>query len=273
MESLRPYVGKEHALDDVNHALAAAIRRWRPAVVGALHVTCADESEWECADSFQRICVTDLLPPLKFAERSAFRLSNLGGRYEWGALPVAEHHFATPETRDAFKVLLVKVNAHVAVQGNGPASRFGRMTRYDHESPACGALHALLSGAEDRPFLRELRAAFGEDELDRLAVLRDEGRVEPRFRALFAALVNARLQARRVEAEAARHSPLTPTRYVVAACVTLNRPQRDTEFFCGVSIIDRGLPEAGSSRHGLGDDPRRYRVRFEQGRLHIEQAD
>ena len=32
------------------------------------------------------------------------RTANLGARYEWGTIRIAEHHFATPETYDGFTI-------------------------------------------------------------------------------------------------------------------------------------------------------------------------
>lgn len=239
-----------------------------PAVVGALHVTCADESEWECIDSFQRCFVNEMLPDLKFGQKTAFHLSNLGGRYEWGAIPVAEHHFATAESHHAFKVMLIRVSAHVATEGNGRAARFGRMRRYDTQSTACGALHALLAGG-DKPFLHDLREAFESEGRDRLAMLLDESRVAPTCRGLFVAVVNARLQARRAELEIDRHEPASPTLYLIASCVTLNRPEQDTELLCGLGTIDHRSPAKTIEYLGLGDDPTRYVLHDDPERVRV----
>ena len=159
LDEFKQLVGCEYRLHDLNLVLRRYVRSLGAPVVGAMHITCADESEWECLSSFQRSFVNELLPELKFTQKAPFRLVNLGGRYEWGAIPVAEHHYATAEARCDFKVLLVKVNAHVAVEQAGPVFRFGKMRRYDSESVACGALHALMEGG-DRPFLHDLREAF-----------------------------------------------------------------------------------------------------------------
>ncbi|MFH1746622.1 MAG: hypothetical protein ABIG44_06205 [Planctomycetota bacterium] len=255
----------EARLADVARALRQHVRALDAPVVGALHLMCADESEWECGAALQRHFINDLLPDLKFGTKSPFRLLNLGGRYEPGALAVAEHHFTTPETRSAFKVLLVKVNAHVAVDGLGAQALFGHMQRYDSESTVCGALHALLKGGE-QPFLNDLRTTFNEGQ-DRLAALLDDNLVEARYRSLFVALVNARLQTRRVEQEIAKHEPASPTHYLVASCVTLNRPEEDTELLCGLYTAD--TRDASTEYRGLGDDPTKYKVLFEGSRLRV----
>ncbi|MCK4342562.1 MAG: hypothetical protein KAY37_12660 [Phycisphaerae bacterium] len=265
---LNKLLGREHDLDDVNRALRDYVRALDAPVVGAMHITCADESEYECIDSFQRRFVNDLLPDLKFARRAPFRLSNLGGRYEEGALAVAEHHYATPQTHDAFKVLLVKINAHVAIERTGAAARFGRMQRYDTESTACGALHALLDGKQ-LPALNELRETFESEGVDRLTQLLDPSLVHPQHRSLFVALVNARLQTRRAEQAIQDHTSHSPTLYLVASCVTLNRPEQDTELLCGLYTADQRGGEHTAAYIGLGDDPIRYEVHDDFGRLRV----
>jgi hypothetical protein len=268
MKELVRLLGREHGLDDLAQALARYVRSLRPAVVGAMQITCADELECECIRAFQRNIADELLPELEFGQKSAFRLANLSGRYEPGALPVAEHHFATPESVKSFKVLLVKINSHVAVEANGPDFRFGAFRRYGQPSVACGALHALLEGLE-QPFTAELERAFRADDRDRLAVLRDPKRVPAEWRALLAALVHVRLQTRRIATEISRHKPASPTVYVVAACTTLNRPTRDTELFCGLYLADQRTAGAAPQYWGLGDDPAAYKPGFESGALHV----
>lgn len=61
----------------------------------------ADEIENECAKVFHDEFAEPLLPRLKFARPAAFRLANLGARYEWGAVPMAEAHFAAPASQEA----------------------------------------------------------------------------------------------------------------------------------------------------------------------------
>ena len=268
MNELTELLGKEHRLDEINQALRNHVRGLKAPVVGALHVTCADESEWECVDSFQRYFVDEMLPSLKFAQRTPFRISNLGGRYEWGAIPVAEHHFATPHSHKSFKVLLIKINTHVAVTGTGLAAQYGTMKRYDTESAACGALHALLAGG-DKPFLNDLREAFQAEGSDRLATLLDEQYVDPAYRSLFVALVNARRQCRRAEIEIQNHTPASPTFYLIASCCTLNRAEEDTELLCGLYMADCRYLEPITEYHGLGDDPARYQVEEVLGHLRI----
>ena len=112
LESLYKLLGSEVQLDDTMRALSFAVRALRPPMVGALQVTCSDESEKECCDAFQRRFVQQFLPSLKFGGHFPFRTANLGGRYEWGSIRIAENHLAAQPKKNAFKVNLINVNIH-----------------------------------------------------------------------------------------------------------------------------------------------------------------
>jgi len=269
MERLIRLLGNEAGLDEVSLALRYHVEEERPAAVGALLVTCADESERESSEAFQMTFVEHLLPAIKFWNRAPFRCSNLGGRYEWGSLPIAEQHFALPATVDAFKVIVVKINAHVAVTVVGNRIHFGRMDRYQTQSTACGALHAMLDGLP-LPFIGALQEAFESEGVDRLAILRDPERVDPSQRALFAALINARIQARHALADLQAYRPMTPTKYIIAACVTLNRQEKDSELLCGYYVADCREPDEPAIYQGLGDDPLNYRVEYRFAQLRVD---
>ena len=144
IDGLAGLIGRERNLHDVNYALKVAARQLGPAVVGAMHITCSDEAEQESIDSFQASLARDLLPRLKFAARAPFRTSNLGGRYEWNSLRFAEHHFSTPASRSSFKVMLVKINAHVSV-----VSRHERVDQLEPDQ-AEKVLRGLLAQYEGR---------------------------------------------------------------------------------------------------------------------------
>ena len=121
----------------------------------------------------------DLLPTLKFARSSAFRVATLGGQYQWGGVRIAEEHFATEASEGRFKAMVVKINAHVALETDGHGLRFGSLPRYRRHSTYCGALHALLGGKRNLPALEELQETFASEGVDRVAVLNDAGRVPP----------------------------------------------------------------------------------------------
>ena len=263
MDPLVPMLGVEHELDDVARTLRHAVHDLRPATVGAYRLTCSDESEQETIDAFQRNFVKHLLPSLKFAVRSPFRTATLGGRYEWGTARLVENHFTTPESADGFKVLVLKINSHVSKDEN---LHYGRMQRYHVPSYYCGALKALLDGGHG-PALDDLREAFHSEGFDRLGVLREM--LPEQFRALAAAMVNARLQARKAVMEIQDFTPSTPTLYFVQACVTLNQEGKDSEVLVGFYEIDR-RGEPSDRFHGFGDDPSKYRFRHEGERLYAE---
>jgi len=273
MERLRQLVGHEKSLREVTQTLYFSADSLGSAAVGAMHVTCADESERECADAFQHGFVQYMLPPLKPGSASTFRLANLGGQYEWGAVRIAEPHFATSDAGDRFKLLVVKINAHVAFEDNpsqhsGPSEvsetrpfTLGTWKRYGRESPCCGALHALLEGHRE-PFAEELREAFSSEGHDRVAALLDESRVDPTYRPLYAAIVSARLQARKVVLDIQDYSPVTPTLFLVLACVTINRHGPDTEILSGIYTVDGRDGGRDATYFGLGDDPADYDIRI-----------
>jgi hypothetical protein len=267
MTSLYPLVGVESTLDRVAGTVRQFAKELGAPVVGAFQICCSDETERETAEAFDRHFVRELLPPLKGERRAAFLSVNLGARYEWGALRIAEDHFATEASRGALKLLVVKLNAHVAVRSTPEGPAYGTLMRYGQPSSCCGALAGMLERVQ-LPAIRELRELFAHDESQRLEILGDPARVEPRYRALFAAITGAWLQAGRVVLDAREFRPASPTMFVVLPCVTINRTDDvDTELLVGQYGIDRTGDDTAVKYHGLGGDPARYRVRHEQGRV------
>jgi len=263
---LRDAVGRERDVRGLGQALHLAVAEQGAPSVGAMHVTCADESEHECARAFRQTFAQYLLPDLKSAHPSPMRLATLGGRYEWGAVGIAEQHYATQGARGAWTLLVVKVNAHVAVTETRDGLAFGLMERYGRGSACCGALAAVLDG-DVHPFAAPLHEALTSEGLDRLATLRDPARVDPAHRSLFAALASARLQARAVMLDIEDHVPTGPTLYVVLPCVTLNRTGPDGEILCGGYVADRRAAPERHEYFGLGDDPALYRLETSHGRV------
>lgn len=267
-ERLYEMIGVEHTLSEVERTIRAFVKGEEPPVVGAMLVTCSDESEHECADVFRRDFERSMLPARHFDDRSAFRNATLGGRYEWGAARIAEGHFALADGADEWKLMLLKVNAHVAVEDTPDGLRFGRLARYQGEGWYCGALIALLTG-DTRPFALDLASVFRADDLDRVSILNDPSQVEPRARSLFAAIASARLQARRAMLDVQDHAPGSPTLTVILPCVTLNRRGHDSELLVGVYVCDRRTDGAHDEYCGLGDDPRAYRLLESESELHV----
>ena len=268
MDQLKQIVGVEHGLEGVCNAIHMSVVGRIPSVVGAMHITCADESEHECVTAFQKGFVNLLLPQLKFAQQSAFRIANLGGRYDWGAVRIAEDHYAAAETVPVKKVLVGKVNSHVGVIEDHGKEQYGVMQRYEDTSHSCGALHALIDG-DKRPFALRLAELFVSEGPDRLALLRDEKQVDPHYRALYAALVSARLQARKVILDIQDYTPVSSTEFLVIPCVTMNRPGKDTEIVCGFYFAseETGLKEP--EYYGLGDNPASFKTESKHNRLVI----
>jgi hypothetical protein len=112
---------------------------------------------------------------------------------------------------------------------------------------------------------KKIREEFTFEGLDRIAALRDPNQINPEQRLLCAALVQARLQARRAVLEIQDGVPNTPTVYHVLPCVTLNRPDRDTEIPVGLYVADRRRPNGPVNYCGLGDNPAKYRIEFALG--------
>ncbi len=267
-ESLKSRIGVENDLSQVAWSLREIAQVIRAGVVGGYQVTCSDEAEWECARTFQRLFVEALLPGLKPDSRAPFRSINLGARYEQGAVRIAEEHFTAPAAPETAMLLVVKINAHVGVRPAGDGFEYGWMQRYDRPSACCGALAGLLEGKR-LPAIDELHETFRSGGLDRLAILRDANRVPPPHRALWAAVVNARLQAQRAVDDILSHRPESPATFLVVPCVTLNRPGPDTELVVGEFGVDWTGAAATVMYQGLGDDPAAYRVRHQFDRLHV----
>ncbi len=266
MAELTFLMGKERDLDRVNDALRDYVGSLGMATVGALHVTCSDESEYECVSSFQDRFVRHMLPDLKLFNKTSMHTANLGSRYEWGSLAIAQQHYARAGSSSDRLILLVKINAHVAVEQTEHGPRFGVMSRYKQSSPACGAVHAMLHGAIE-PYAKQLRELFHTEGMDRVALLLDPQQVDPAYRSLLAAVVSARVQARQAVLEVQGQPPLVPTLYLIAPCVTLNRHDHDTELLCGLYTAEAGDGKCEAQYTGLGDDPSLYQVSLESGRL------
>ena len=266
MQRLDQLIGRELAPEALAQDLCSWVGRKGHRVVGAVLVTCADESEREGGEAFQRGVVERLLPRLKTGVIAPFRICNLGSRYEPGALTVAESHFAL--AGEGTKLMLVKVSSHVAAGEHEGV--LGRLRRYQGSCRACGALHALLDGRDDLPFLQDLRQSFATGDTDRLGVLAGGGAVDDSLRPLVAAVCNAQLQAGRALDEARRLTPRSPTDWLVLSTVVVNRRGRDGELLCGYAWMPDGAQEPEAV--ALGDDPAGIRLTSTESRLVLERA-
>jgi hypothetical protein len=258
MESIRRILGIEKEVDEVSRQLRYAVQEQNPGIVGALHVTCCEESEHESIESFHRQFAQHLLPSLRYGRQVPCHLATLGGHYEWGAARMTESRYPPPPGA-GFKAVLVKLNSHVRHHGESASVL---------EQPGldtCHALRAFLDG-QQAPFIDELKESFSLEGIDRFAAL---AKVEARYRMLAAALAHVRLQARKAVLEVQDHKPAAPTLYFVVPGVTLNRSLRDTEIAAGLYVIDRRATPR-DEYVGLGDDPSKYKFRVEGGALQVE---
>lgn len=256
MQALRELIGAERAVSAVPRALCEHAREVGAPITGGVLVTCVDEAEAEQAHAFHDGFVRHVLPPLKFGHPSAFRLAMPGGQYEFAAVRTAERNFAAAGRVGERKLMVVKVNAHTGFAEHDGAPSFGYAHRYGGTTPCCGALHVLLSGGRlPSPGLAE---ALGSEAVDRLAALRDPAQVPLRERGLRAALASARLQARKVVLDVQDYRDAPNTRWLIVACATINRADRDTEILCGF-YRSVGAGQAQQFEYqGLGDDPVAY---------------
>ncbi len=269
MTRLKDVIGVEGELARIGGALRQFAQDLGAPVTGACHVMCADETELECAGAFQHWFVREIVPELKPDVRAPFRTVNLGGRYEWGSVRIAEDHFATAAAHQAFKLLVLKINAHTAVHLSANGPEYGYLQRYGRRSSCCGALSGLF-GDSQLPAVEELRETLRSDGQDRVAVLGDSSVVPPRHRSLFTAVTSARLQAQRAVRDIQEYEPKSPTVFLVLPCVTINRPGPDTELVVGQYGVDRTGKVAEVKYRGLGDAPAKYRLRLDQGQATIE---
>ncbi|MCH9023238.1 MAG: hypothetical protein IID32_10820 [Planctomycetes bacterium] len=272
MQDLYKLVGKEHPLVKVSQALQFFATSMNPSVVGAIQITCADETEFECIEAFQQGFVRFQLPRLKFNLQRPFHLTNLGGRYEWGAVRVAEQHYAVQRSSDKPKLLVVKINAHVGLEVTDSTYCFGKIKRYGQESTCCSALSELLHHAPD-PFTVQLKEDFHSEGIDRLESLGDEKIIDPGHRALFAAIVSVRLQGRKVILDIQDYTPVTNTTYLVLSCVTINRIDRvDTELVCGCYRAVNAGKQQEVRYYGLGDNPADYKIDYKDRGLSVSDS-
>lgn len=83
MTRLRDLIGIESDLGRVSGALRQFAQELGAPVVGAYHVTCSDEAEWESAQAFQHWFAREVLPELKPDGRAAATPPVPGGWQTW----------------------------------------------------------------------------------------------------------------------------------------------------------------------------------------------
>lgn len=264
-------VGQETPMEDLCRRLRIDVQDLNPATVGALHVTCADESEHECADAFQAQFAEHLLPKLKYSFKAPMRIANLGARYESGAAAIAENHFGNPEYESGRRVVVVKINSHVSKDSH---QVYGEMQRYESSSSHyCGALRQYLDGREGA-HVDSLDQAFQHDGVDRMDWIRRNSPAV--IQPLLAAIISTRVQARAAATDISTMVPASPTLFFVVPCVTLNTAQLDTELpvgFYSVDLSPSSETPPDPEYVGLGDDPAAYCIDHDgYGNLAVTEA-
>ncbi|MBN1590797.1 MAG: hypothetical protein JW888_14895 [Pirellulales bacterium] len=266
---LHDLIGMEAGMPEVAQAVLSFAQSFDRPIAGTYHITCSDETEWECVEVFQHVLAEAMTSSLKPGRRAAFHTMNLGARYEPGAIHVAEGHYASPDVRETTKLMIVKINSHAAVRATPGNVEYGTLSRYGAESHCCGALAALIEGSA-LPAVEDLRQTFLAGGIDRIDMLRNARLISPVDQALFTAVANARLQAARAVADLAERRPASPTVFLVVPCVTINRATSDTELVVGQYDVDATEDSPTICYRGLGDVPLEYRLRHEDGRAILE---
>lgn len=254
LSSFGDLYGRDHDPGHVHRELKFVTHAAGAGAIGAVVVSCSDESLNESSDRFAREFAQETLPSMKPGFRAPFRNITPGGIYVWGGARVAHANFATADLRGGYLLLLTKIEGHSAVLHDGQGMRFGRKPRYGTEGVFCGALNALL---EDRtlPLLDDLKFAFEAEGKDRLGALR-EAPAEQRL--LLAAATSARLMARNVAMDMQSFVTDVPTVHLIMHGVVLNREGADTEIVGGAYLLDRRTDRPRDRYRGLGDDPSKY---------------
>lgn len=252
ISALEKVIGHELELGQLSTTISHTIATSPAATVGAVHVTCADEAQHRVIEKVQELIIEPHVTPMASGQRTAFRLVNLGGYHETGALGIAEDHWAgAHDPATGPKLMFVRVDAHVGVDDDPAAEPiYGHFVRFGRPSVACGALAAILHGhamaggggfVDHHVRARRILEAFPEHN-----------------RMLAAAICRAELSAADCRNEILTSvSHDTPTVWLIVATVTLNHSDRHASMLTSVTVIDPDLAETTTS---LGVDPERYRI-------------
>jgi len=248
-DALAAITGRELELGLLSTTLSDVVGEVTWPTIGAVHITCADEAQQRVIDKVQELLVEPHVTPMASGERTAFRLVNLGGHHEFGALAIAEDHWAGGHDTDhGPKLMVVRADAHVGVDHDPTgAAVYGRFLRFEHSSIACGALAAVLRGVAMRG-----AEGFVDQEIRARRIL---DAFDERTRMLAAAICRAELSANDCVDEIAGMAPASPTVWLVVATVTLNHPDRHSSMLTSVRVVDEHGTISGD---WLGVDVDRY---------------
>ncbi len=270
---LQRLIGVEESLGYLHRALERAIHSIRPVEeYGASLISCSDEQMGEFRVGFERDLAGSISSPLGGGFRFTFSTTNIGGRVESGAVPIADDHFSVRSRAVGAKLHVLEVAAHVGRRQGADGVLYGEHGRLGRPSPCCGALAAAvgdLGGNEARTpsWLEELRGTLGER---RLAGLR-EG--DPGWRPVSAAISHSVLQAERLVGEILGYDPVAPTHYLIVPLVVINQEGPNGVVLTGIHHLYCAQERAWFV-HGaaLCTTPGSHRFREEADRLRVDCA-
>ncbi|HEY5665957.1 MAG TPA: hypothetical protein VIV64_04485 [Gammaproteobacteria bacterium] len=225
MKELCRTIGREQPLDQFHWILKqAAVEDPAIETFGCGLVTCADERQGQTRSSFDREVATPLIPDAANPRDHVFSISNLGGRYENGALRLLDEHFTrlSPGPRR----LVVEIASHVGRVEQDGNVEYGSVERFGRKSTCCGALTALLAPLATVPVARhswldEVDSSFGPE---RLAALRE---IDGPTRLVAAAVIHAALQAEAAVSDLLQSPLAAPVDVLLVAGVSINRQSAD----------------------------------------------
>jgi hypothetical protein len=225
MNELCRTIGREQPLDQFHRTLKrAAAEDHATEAFGCGLVTCADERQGQTRSSFDREVAAPLISDAANPRDRVFSISNLGGRYETGALRLLDEHFTrlSPGPRR----LVVEIASHVGRAGQDGDFEYGLVERFGRKSTCCGVLAALLAPIATAPagrhsWLDEVGSTFGPE---RLAALRE---VDGPTRLVAAAVIHAALQAEAAVSDLLQSPLAAPVDVLLVAGVSINQQSAD----------------------------------------------
>ncbi len=261
MKELCRIIGREQPLDQFHRNLNRAAAE-DPAIeaFGCCLVTCADERQGQTRSSFDREVAAPLISDAANPRDRVFSISNLGARYETGALRLVDEHFTrlSPGPRR----LVVEIASHVGRAGKDGGFEYGLVERFGRKSTCCGVLTALLAPpataaatAARHSWLDEVDSTFGPE---RLAALRE---IDGPTRLVAAAVIHAALQAEAAVSDLLQGPLAALVDVLLVAGVSIN--QQSADGFLPVACHHLRAGEGGAplvAGYSLGTTPQELSI-------------
>ncbi len=259
MKELYRTIGREQPLDQFHRNLKrAAAEDHAIEAFGCCLVTCADERQGQTRSSFDREVATPLISDAANPRDQVFSISNLGARYETGALRLLDEHFTrlSPGPRR----LVVEIASHVGRAGRAGDFEYGLVERFGRKSTCCGVLTTLLAPtaaatAGRHSWLDEVDSTFGPE---RLAALRE---IDGPTRLVAAAVIHAALQAEAAVSDLLRSPLPASVDVLLVAGVSIN--QRSADGFLPVACQHLTVGEGAAptvAGYSLGTTPQELSI-------------